>query len=174
MVKNLTFNNGSSQIPLQTVAAGVFNKIKMQVWAVYHTVQSGTTSFNHRMDESYTVSRKVKSFYTQVNDRRVQSTLVDTATYDDWSIMAPLLKNSVIALTSATYRKYWIWAELYGIHDFVTSINSDELQGFDNKKSDYQYTVQATTNDRPNLWVMCIIGQRIISYDANGRLVIQV
>lgn len=171
LTKTLTLT-GTSQIPVQQLTKGVFARIKMQIFAVYNATRSGSTAFNHRMDEAATQNRKIRSFYTQVNDKRVQSTLVDLANLDDWAMQREAFEDSVIGLSFNTYRKYWIWPELYGLPNFVESIESDEFQGYDSTSNDYSYSVQATTTNRTNLWIMVIIGQRILAYDDEKNLII--
>lgn len=173
LLKEINYTSGTNQIPIQTCAAGVFSRIKMQIWGVYNANLNKTESFNHRMDESESENRKVRSFYTQLNDQRIQSTLIDLNTYDDWAEMRKHLQNSVVGLSSATYRKFWFWAEFYGLNDFVESLDSDELQGYDSSVRDYSYVVQATTTNRANLWIMIILGMKMITYEkGGGRMII--
>jgi len=173
ILKSLTLSS-TSQIPIQSLAAGVFTRIKAQIWAIYHPTQSGTTAFERRMDTDASTQKRLTSFYTQINDQRVQSTTVNLANGDDWVFLSPLLKNCAAFQNYEQYKRNWIWCELYGIHKLTDSIESDELQGYDNTVRDYNYTVQATCNDRTNLWFMCVIGQRVLSYDGSGRMVIKI
>lgn len=149
------------------IPRGTFKTIKALLFTGYHGTQSGSTSFDHRMDESTSI-KKIVSFYTQLNGRRLESQLLNTADFDDWMLMKNRLAGSVVMLSSSVYKYNWIFGQSFGKENIIDAFESNDLQGLDGDKNNI-YSIQATAGTSRNIkWYIFAIGQKIMKVTAGG------
>jgi len=145
-----------------------FDTIKMVFFAPYNSVNTGILCLDHRLDDVSTIA-KIQSFYTILNGKRQQSTTVDLTLYDDWVLQKRILKSSMLSLSSALYKYFWVFVEPFGSEDALESIESQDLEGKDGTEG-LNYSIVATTTNRSLNWLIGAIGQHSITIMQNGQV----
>lgn len=73
---------------------------------IYHAIFNNTEQANTAYDHNNVNGAKCTSYYTMLNNERIQEFNVDTTALDDWNIMKECLKGSVLQ-TSNIYQYNW-------------------------------------------------------------------
>lgn len=132
--------NGTSQSVTLRFNRG--NGMKLQ--KIYHSLFAGTETLNNIYDHHNlpdvtgppAVVRKVKQFYTMLDNNRLQQFNLSAAALDDYLLMKDKLKGSVIQ-SSNIYQYNWFWLEDFTvpsnmIDNDVNGVESDNIvQGLD-------------------------------------------
>lgn len=158
--------SGTQNMTIQ-VPQGSFQTIKMALFAPYHPSQTGENCLNH----SNLADAKITSYYTQLGSKRLQNIDLDTSIFDDFSLHVDKLKGSCIMISSDTYQYNWVHVDNFGKPNAIDSINSNEIQGFDNTSENFNYSIYATTVSTAWVWYIVVIGQRIMKVSTKSGLI---
>lgn len=82
----------------------------MKLMKIYTSAFNNTESSNTAYDCDNKGTTKVNSFYTMLDNDRLQEFNLQTATFDDYSLLRPKLKGSVIQSADMFYYN-WFWCD---------------------------------------------------------------
>ena len=125
--------------------------------SVYHTVFSSNPTNAARFEydisnnpNGVTSNAKVLTFQSQLDNQNLQEFLVDTSQQEDFQLMAPALKGSVVQ-SSDIYRHSRVWMDSWRQGRTCDYPNHDSMQIIDGLPLDeeHQWTIAQTTTTQP-------------------------
>ncbi len=140
---------------------------------VYHSIFNNGTTLNLQYDNKNVAGAKCTSFYTMLNNNRLQEFNVDVKQYQDYMLMEERLKGSAIQ-NSNIYQYNWFWCD-----DFTEVMDPEESadSNADNRANGLDLTLEnkwdiymTTTGDMRNFsFAVC---QKIMTVGPSGLSVL--
>lgn len=139
---------------------------------VYHALFNNTSSGMPAMDISNVANAKLVSFQSSMDNNNLTEYEVKCAENEDYDIVKPLIKNSVIA-TSDMYRHNHVWIDTWrkGPCTEWKERDGSEIDGLD-LSSERIYQINQTTASAAFRQYTFYVVQRTIQISPNGQIVI--
>jgi hypothetical protein len=149
----------------------------MKLMKVYTSAFNNTESANTAYDNNNRGTSKINVFYTMLDNERIQEFNLQTATFDDYSLLRPMLKGSVIQSADIYYYN-WFWCDDWSgyVDKESNHENKQNLEtGLDlNRERKYDFyalTVNNAGTAQYNYYTFAVT-QKMLTVSASGITVI--
>lgn len=159
----LTNLNGTSQnVSLRFNRGHGFRLVK-----IYHSLYNNTQTINTMYDNDNKADAKCSTYYTMINNSRLQEFNVDTSTYEDFMLHKELIKGSVIQ-NADMYHYNWFHLDEFSGMDIKDSHKlCNELGGLD-LNVEHKWDIYCTTANAQHNHYSFAVCQRMLSIGPNG------
>jgi hypothetical protein len=144
----------------------------LRLLKIYHSVFNGTETINNIYDHTNVAAAKVSSFYTMLDNNRMQEFNISPSLNEDYLLLNDKLRGSVV-MSSSMYNYNWFWLD-----DFTGTISpleepkqpedeSNFIQGLDLNTERKWDIVMTTANSGFNHYTFSIT-QKLLTISNNG------